>query len=96
MPKLIKIETSSDVANYTPDTGYATLFYAVVEGKIVLKCKTSAGVIEDVSVVAKEDVANKATDFTAPDDTTYPTTLAVATLIGDIDSILDALNGEQP
>lgn len=45
---------------------------------------------------AKEDVANKATDFTAPDDTTYPTTLAVATLIGDIDSILDALNGEQP
>jgi hypothetical protein len=28
-----------------------------------------------------EDVANKVTDFTAPDDTTYPTTLAVSTLV---------------
>lgn len=49
MPKLIKLETSSDVSNFTPPSGYATLFFAVEEGKTVLKVKTSSGTIETVS-----------------------------------------------
>lgn len=49
MPKLIKLETSDSVSNFTPPSGYATLFYSVVEGKTVLKVKTSSGTIETVS-----------------------------------------------
>lgn len=49
MPKLIKLETSDDVSNYTPPSGYATLFYTIEDGKTVLKVKTSAGTIETVS-----------------------------------------------
>lgn len=49
MPKLIKIETDASVSEYTPPSGYATLFYAVEEGKTVLKVKTASGAIETVS-----------------------------------------------
>lgn len=35
------------------------------------------------ALALKEDLANKVTDLSSPDDTTYPTTLAVSTALGD-------------
>lgn len=43
MPKLTKLELDSAVANYTPRSGRATLFYKEENGEIVAMCKTSTG-----------------------------------------------------
>jgi hypothetical protein len=51
-------------------------------------------------LAAKEDAANKATDFSTVDNTTFPTTQAVKTymsdVVGDIEAVLDELIGGTP
>ena len=49
MPKLVKIESSSAVSNYTPASGHVTAFIAEDNGEIKLKVKKSDGTIAELS-----------------------------------------------
>ena len=49
MPKLVKIESSSAVSNYTPASGHVTAFIAEDNGDIKLKVKKSDGTIAALS-----------------------------------------------
>ena len=69
---------------FSSKTGNTVNLKTVVGDGIVTVSSDTNEITISVDVSAKEDVANKATNLTSPNNTTYPTTQAVATALADV------------